>query len=198
MFTGIIETTGKIKNIESSSRNIKLQIEPSKADFLDDIKNGSSISVNGVCLTVTDIFNKAFSAFVSSETHHITNLKDIHSNESVNLEKALRLNDRLDGHLVMGHVDDIGIVTGIHRISQDYKLDVKISQSLLKYVILKGSIAINGISLTIASMKSNILSFVIIPETYNSTNIPQTKIGSKVNIEVDMFSKYIENFQKAK
>lgn len=191
MFTGIIETTGKIKNLKKTSQNIELKIEPSQTGFLDDIKTGSSISVNGVCLTVTGVTGNNFTVFISTETYNITNLKDIHSNESVNFEKALKLNDRLDGHIVMGHVDDTGIVTGFHKISQDYKLNVKIPQPLLKYVILKGSIAVNGISLTIANIKSNTLSFSVIPETYNNTNVPQMKIGGKVNIEVDMFAKYI-------
>ncbi len=191
MFTGIIETTGRIKNLKKTSQNIELQIEPCQTDFLDDIRTGSSISVNGVCLTVTEIVGNSFAVFISTETYNITNLKDIHPNESVNLEKALKLNDRLDGHIVMGHVDDTGIVTGFHKINRDYKLDVKIPQPLLKYVILKGSIAVNGISLTIADIKSNTLSFSVIPETYNNTNISQMKIGCKVNIEVDMFAKYI-------
>ena len=191
MFTGIIETTGKIKNLKKNSQNIELQIEPFQTGFLDDIKTGSSISVNGVCLTVTEIAGNSFTVFVSTETCNITNLKNIHSKEPVNLEKALKLNDRLDGHIGMGHVDDTGIVTGFHKINRDYKLDVKLPQPLLKYVILKGSIAVNGISLTIANIKSNTLSFSIIPETYNNTNIPQMKAGGKVNIEVDMFAKYI-------
>lgn len=194
MFTGIIESLGKISAKEQSAQNILLKIEPVKADFLNDIKNGSSISVNGVCLTITEFENKFFKAFISTETYQITNLKDLNVGELVNLEKALRLNDRLDGHLVMGHIDNVGVITRINKIHQDYQLEVRMPADLLKYIIPKGSIAINGISLTIVKRTSDILSFAIIPETFRNTNIPNLKASEKVNIEIDMFAKYAFNF----
>ncbi len=198
MFTGIIETTGIITNKTVSSANIELTIKPDQENFLSDVKKGSSIAVNGVCLTITQLTKINFSAFISTETFNITNLKDSHVTKKVNLEKALKINDRLDGHIVTGHIDDTAIVTGIYKLKQDYKLEIKISPDLLKYVINKGSIAVNGISLTIAKIKSDILSFSIIPETYKTTNIDELKTGNKVNIEVDMFAKYVENFLKMK
>ncbi len=192
MFTGIIEITGHIDQKNTTSNNINLSIIPDKKEFMDDIKHGASIAVNGVCLTVTDLKKISFNTFVSSETYQITNLRDIHSKDHINLEKALKINDRIDGHIVMGHVDNTGTVTGIYKINQDYKLSIKVTPSLLKYIIVKGSIAVNGISLTVAEIKSDILSFSIIPETYNNTNIPYLKTGNKINVEVDMFAKYIE------
>ncbi len=196
MFTGIIKTTGLIKKKEESGRNIMLGIRPADETFLSDVGEGASISVNGVCLTVTAVDKGSFSAFIAAETYNITNLRDIHSNDPVNLEKALKINDRLDGHIVMGHVDDTGIVTSIRKLHEDYKLEIKIPPGLTKYVIKKGSITLNGISLTVADIRSNLLSFSIIPSTYKKTNIPQMKSGKKVNIEVDMFAKYAEKLQK--
>jgi len=196
MFTGIIERTGIVRNIEKSSRNCELTIEVTDRDFLNDIQIGSSIAVNGVCLTVTSLKNNRFCAFISTETYNITALKEIKVGETANLEKSLKVSDRLDGHIVLGHVDDVGIITGLYKMNQDYKLEIRIPARLLKYTVIKGSIAINGISLTIASKKSDRLSFSIIPETYNRTNIPLLKSGSKVNIEVDLFAKYVENFKK--
>ena len=173
-----------------------LGIRPADETFLSDVGEGASISVNGVCLTVTAVDKGSFSAFIAAETYNITNLRDIHSNDPVNLEKALKINDRLDGHIVMGHVDDTGIVTSIRKLHEDYKLEIKIPPGLTKYVIKKGSITLNGISLTVADIRSNLLSFSIIPSTYKKTNIPQMKSGKKVNIEVDMFAKYAEKLQK--
>ncbi len=196
MFTGIIKTTGLIKKKEESGQNIMLSLRPADETFLSDVGEGASISVNGVCLTVTAVDKGSFLAFIAAETYNITNLRDIHSNDPVNLEKALKINDRLDGHIVMGHVDDTGIVTSIRKLHEDYKLEIKIPPGLTKYVIKKGSITLNGISLTVADIRSNLLSFSIIPSTYKKTNIPQMKSGKKVNIEVDMFAKYAEKLQK--
>lgn len=196
MFTGIIESTGTIKSLKKAARNIELEIGFNNKKFLTGIKTGASIAVNGVCLTATKIRDKTFSAFVSTETFSITNLKDLKPNSVVNLERSMKLNGRLDGHIVLGHIDKIGIITGIYKLNQDYTLKVRIPSDLLRYTISKGSIAINGISLTIAQKKSGVLTFSIIPETYRRTNIPKLKNGDKVNIEVDMFAKYIENFKK--
>lgn len=195
MFTGIIETLGHITHKRTSSQNIEITIEPENKDFLLDVKKGASIAVNGCCLTVTKLTQTDYTAFISSETFKKTNLTDITPIHSVNMEKALKLNDRLDGHIVMGHIDDTALVTKIFKKNQDFFLEVKLPTSLVKYTIQKGSIAINGISLTIAEKKGNLVSFSIIPETYENTNIPQLKTGQKVNIEMDMFAKYIENFK---
>ncbi|MBU1075973.1 MAG: riboflavin synthase, partial [Spirochaetes bacterium] len=154
MFTGIIETIGKIARKNVTSKNIVISIQPALEGFLNDIHKGSSIAVNGACLTVSEFSPKEFTSFIATETYNITNLKSINFNDKVNLEKALKLGERLDGHFVTGHIDDTAIVTGIHKINQDYSLSVKIKPALLKYIIIKGSIAINGISLTIAKITS--------------------------------------------
>jgi len=194
MFTGIIETIGKITRKNVTTKNIIISVQPALKDFLSDIHKGSSIALNGACLTVSEFKPGEFTAFIATETYNITNLKSLHTGDKVNLEKALKLGDRLDGHFVTGHIDDTAIVTGIHKINQDFSLAIRIKPSLLKYIIIKGSMAINGISLTIAKISSDILSFSIIPETYKNTNIPELKIRDKVNIEVELFAKYMENF----
>lgn len=191
MFTGIIDSTGIIKHIKRKSQNWLITISPQKENYLLDVKEGESIAVNGVCLTLTSKTKDYFETFVSSETLKITNLQFLKINEIVNLEKSLKLNDRLNGHLVLGHVDGIGTCKKITRIFDDYKLEIEIPQELLKYIVKKGSIAINGISLTIAEIKKNLIEIIIIPQTYNQTNVKYFKNNTKVNIEVDIIGKYI-------
>lgn len=192
MFTGIIEMTGIIINKQQSAKNLEIVIEPEKKMFLEDIKKGASISVNGVCLTVNSLTDKTFNAFVSAETWQVTNLKTLLPQSRVNLEKALKLSGRLDGHIVQGHVDCTAVVTGIYKVQKDYELKLRIKPEFLKYIISKGSIAVNGISLTIAEIKSDIISIAVIPETYENTNIPLLRTGDPANIEIDLFAKYTE------
>lgn len=194
MFTGIIDNLGRVEKIIKKGKNLEIIIAPENRDYLDDVQLGDSISVNGVCLTVIEKKNNNFKSFVSSETVNITNLRLLNSGEYVNLEKSLRLNDRLNGHIVLGHIDGVGICTGLNKIGNDYELKIRIPSELLKFIVPKGSIAVNGISLTIAGTKGDIITIFIIPETYNRTNIRYLKIGSKVNIETDILGKYMMNF----
>jgi len=190
MFTGIIDSTGKITKVINKGKNLEIIVKPDTENYLKDMKIGSSISVNGVCLTITEICNNSFKAFVSSETSRVSNLKFLKIGEIVNLEKALQLGDRLDGHIVLGHIDGIGVCLGLNKIGEDYELKVKVPYNLLKYIVPKGSIAINGISLTVAKIKGDIVSIAIIPATFNQTNLKKLRYGSKINIETDILGKY--------
>ncbi|MDD5067591.1 MAG: riboflavin synthase [bacterium] len=196
MFTGIIESIGKLKQKTRESRNMNLVIRPEAGDFLKDIRKGASIAVNGVCLTVTSSSRSEFSAFVSTETSQVTNLNDAQPGDYLNLERSLKLNSRLDGHLVSGHIDHTALVAQIYKMNRDYRLNLRLPPGFLKYIVPKGSLAVNGISLTIVRKVSDILYFVIIPETYQNTNIPYLKPGERVNIEIDMIAKYVWNFVK--
>lgn len=196
MFTGLIESTGILIKKKPFSGNILLSIEPLRKDILKGLRKGASISVNGVCLSVAGPGRKAFDAFLSTETCRVTNLKEAGPGDVLNLERALVLGSRLDGHLVQGHTDGTALVTRICRVKQDFMMTLRIPADLLKYTILRGSIAVNGISLTISRKQSDLLSFALIPETWRNTNIPCLKPGQRVNIEVDMVAKYLRQFTR--
>ncbi len=192
MFTGLINSIGKIVNIKKNGTNIEFEIEPLKKEFLADVKVGDSIAIDGVCLTITIFNNSTFNFFVSSETYRVTNLKDKRVGNFVNLEKALKLQDRLEGHIVQGHIDKTGVFLSIKKIINDYEMLISVDNSLLKYIVKKGSIAVNGISLTVANIQGNKITLAIIPETYKNSTIQFLHPGEKVNIEVDVLSKYVE------
>ena len=188
MFTGIIEELGKIRQITDKSIDIECKT------VLEDTKLGDSICVNGVCLTVINIKSDGFTADVSPETFNVTNLGSLKTGDYVNLECAMAANGRFGGHIVSGHTDNTAKVTEISRQGDFYILKVELSPEQSKYTIKKGSIAINGTSLTIAEIKKNIIEIAVIPHTYENTNLKYLKPENHVNIEVDMFAKYIEKF----
>lgn len=190
MFTGLIEEQGKIRNCKLSSDGMEITIECCKV--LADVKNGSSICVNGACQTVIDYGENFITIQASNETLKVTTYKNIKQNDSVNLERALTLNSRLDGHIVSGHVDCVAefINSKDDGFSKEYFF--KLPKEFAKYVIYKGSIAINGVSLTIASIKDNIFSVELIPTTLREVNLSNLKKGDFVNIETDLFAKYVE------
>jgi len=192
MFTGIIEEIGAIKNITAQGDGKRFQISARKV--LEDLKIDQSVAVNGVCLTVVKIANNSFFADAVGETLAKSTLQEMKNGSAVNLEQALRLSDRLGGHIVQGHVDGIGTVDKIIYGENGSLLDITIPQTLSVYTISKGSIAINGVSLTIAEKKENRLKIAVIPHTYSNTVFKFNKIGDYVNIEVDFFAKYIEQF----
>ncbi len=199
MFTGIIEDTGIIKNINRTSGNLNINIEPKTKNFLSDVETGDSIAVDGICLTVTKLTDTFFSVFVSSETFNITNLKSKKINSYVNLEKAMKLTDRFDGHIVQGHIDDTGRFIHLKKIINDYELQIQIPAQIKHYIVKKGSITINGISLTVADIMGANIKLAVIPETYNRTTLKYLKSGGDVvNIEIDLIAKYVENFVKLK
>jgi riboflavin synthase len=190
MFTGLIECTGIIKGIDRSGRDMSLSIAP--GFDLADCKIGDSIAVNGVCLTVTRIQDNIFSAYVSAETISRSTLDFLRHGDEVNLERALRLMDRLGGHIVAGHVDGVGKIIQMSRVQNSWLIKVVIERSLAKYIIEKGSIAMDGISLTINRCDDTSFDVNVIPETAAKTTLLKKKTGDLLNIETDVIAKYVE------
>jgi len=194
MFTGIIEEVGNIASIEKKGKSLSLIIEAIKVT--KKINVGDSVSVNGVCLTATKVIENAFYADVSPETFERTNLKYLNSGSKVNLETSLTLNKPIGGHIVLGHVDGIGKIISKNRLQEFFEFIIDFPSELRKYMIEKGSIAINGISLTINKIFENRISLMIIPHTFENTNLKYIRAGEFVNLEVDIIGKYVENMLK--
>ena len=192
MFTGLIEELGIVKSFERNSAGALLIVECKK--ILDDVRLGASVAINGACHTVVDFSDNSITVQTSNETLNVSNFGSLKKGEKVNLERAMTLSSRLDGHLVSGHID--GMATFIDKKMDGFsnKLFFKLDDKLKKYVIYKGSIAINGISLTIASLENTVFSVEIIPHTMQETNLADLKLGDIVNIETDVIAKYVENF----
>lgn len=192
MFTGIIEETGIVGSINKLSYGASVFVECKM--ILDDLKIGDSVSVDGACQTAIRIENNGFYIDVSQETLDVSTLKYFKSGQKINLERAIKLNGRFGGHIVTGHIDGIGQF--VKKINQGMFDNYYFSapESVIKYLIYKGSICINGISLTIASLDDNIFSVAVIPQTSLSTNISDLKSGDYINLESDIFAKYIEKF----
>lgn len=186
MFTGIIEEMGIVKSIKNNA----ITIEADK--IFDDLKLGDSVAVNGTCLTISSFSNKIFKADITLETLSRTNLGDLKSGFKVNLERALTLSKRLGGHIVSGHIDGVGVIKNISKNDRDIILKIEVPMSLMKYIIEKGSVAVDGISLTVAEVNKNIFSIAIIPHTFKETILYYKKEGDKVNIENDIIGKYVE------
>lgn len=191
MFTGLIEEIGKITNKESIAGGYKITISAKK--IFDDLKINDSIAANGVCLTVTNIIKDTFTADAVGDTLKKTTLQNLSISSIVNLERALRLSDRIGGHIVAGHVNEVGKISEIKKLGENYYIVIEISNNNLKYIVKEGSIAIDGISLTVADINQNKIGLSIIPHTWNNTNLYLNKIGNAVNVEVDLLTKYIEN-----
>ena len=192
MFTGLIEEVGKISSVRQANGKLDLEISASK--IMRSLKTGDSISVNGVCLTVTKFSSGKFCVDAVGETIKKTTVGNLRIGMEVNLEPALQLSQKLGGHLVQGHVNDVGTITEIKKAGENYLLYLSLPHLLEKYLIKEGSIAIDGISLTIADVNSNKIMCSIIPHTWTNTNLHTRKSGDKVNIEIDVISKYIEKF----
>jgi len=189
MFTGIIQTVGKIDCVTSFGDDVKLNIHCAGLD-MQDVNKGDSIAVNGVCLTAINFCNSYFEAHVSKETLSVTT--GLNAQHAVNLEKALRLSDRLGGHLVSGHVDGVGEVVLFEQLGDCWKLDIRAPHSISKYIAVKGSICVNGVSLTVNTIAADIFSINLIPHTIENTTLQFLKTGSLVNLEVDQIARYIE------
>lgn len=196
MFTGIIEEIGKIKSFKKDTNGATIEVECSLV--LEDTKLGDSIAINGVCQTVIELSSNSFKARVSDETLKVTTFENLKSGNIVNLERALTLSSRLGGHIVSGHVDCKGKFTKIEKLTDFYNLEFEIPQEQTKYVVHKGSITINGISLTVAEINQNRFKVAIIPHTFKNTNLKALNIGDNVNIETDILGKYVEKMLSSK
>ncbi|MDR3306793.1 MAG: riboflavin synthase [Endomicrobium sp.] len=188
MFTGLIEDIGTVKSISSS----KIEIESK----FNDISKGDSIAVNGVCLTAGSVNKNVFAADYSPHTDKTTTLSKLKQGSKVNLERALTLLSRLGGHIVSGHVDGAAKIDKIEVLKEFYRVKFLCGKNILKYCVDKGSIAVDGISLTIATVRSVGFEVFIIPETFNNTTMRLKKADSEVNVETDILAKYIEKFAK--
>ena len=189
MFTGIIQAVGSIQSATTADDDVQLRINCDDLD-MQDVSIGDSIAVNGVCLTAVNFSTQHFEAHVSKETLSVTvGLDSLHA---VNLEKALRLSDRLGGHLVSGHVDGVGTVVLFEQLGDCWKLDIKAPHAIAKYIAIKGSIGVNGVSLTVNSINHNVFSINLIPHTLENTTLQFLKIGGLVNLEVDQIARYVE------
>lgn len=192
MFTGIVEGIGKIEKISKNTKNRSaIQMTVNLGKHAKGLKIGQSVALNGVCLTATKI-NKSSCIFeMIEETTKKTDLGNLNTGDIVNIERSLKTGDRLEGHFVLGHVDGVGIIKKILRRPKEVQVWFEIPKTLSKYVVKKGSIAIDGISLTVVDVKNNLASVCLIPHTMEITNFKTKHIGDKINIETDILGKYI-------
>jgi len=192
MFTGIIEGIGKVENIEKSTKNrsaVKMTVNLGK--HAKGLRTGQSVALNGVCLTVTKLAKNKCNFEMIDETTKKTDLGNLKKGSIVNIERSLKAGDRLEGHFVLGHVDGVGKITKIQKKPNEVQIWFEIPKNLAKYVVKKGSIAVDGISLTVVDVKKNLASVCLIPHTIDVTNFKTRKIGDKINIETDILGKYI-------
>ena len=196
MFTGIIEEIGKVQKIDNREDFIRLSISADKV--LKDTKIGDSIAVNGTCLTVVSIDKDLFTVDVVNETIVKTNLRYLRNQNYVNLERAMMAKSRFDGHIVQGHIEGVAKILSVKNNKDEFVVTLELPEALTKYCIYKGSIALNGVSLTIAKIDKNIIDIWLIPHTLKHTTFKENQEGDYVNVETDIVGKYIENFQKNK
>jgi riboflavin synthase len=190
VFTGLIEETGIVAGLKEAGEGKILEVRAS--EVLKGTKRGDSISINGACQTVVDMSADTFSVFVSRVTLSITSLGEFKPGRIVNLERALTLSSRLGGHIVQGHVDFTGNVKKISKDSQGVELDISVPEKDMKFIVEKGSIAVDGISLTVVSADKDGFRLYLIPETLANTNIRSWKTGDRVNLETDILARYVE------
>jgi len=193
MFSGIIEKLAKVYEFEISNDKSYIAISIDNSDL--PLKIGDSVAVNGVCLTIAKIENHLFYYDLSPETLSLTSLKDLSVNDSVNIEYPLTLNKFISGHITTGHVDSIGIIKSLQKIIDSWEVVVEVKSDILKYIIHKGSITIDGVSLTVNKLDNNLIDLMIIPHTFENTIFKNYKIGQKVNIEVDYITKHLEKLK---
>jgi len=191
MFTGIIQSKGNIKDIISSREGARLKINTNALD-LSNSKIGDSIAVDGVCLTVTQLSGDGFTADVSNETLACTTFSGLKQEQEVNLEKSLRANQGIDGHLVSGHVDGIGSVSSVEKDGDSVRIQIEAQNDIVKYIAKKGSICINGVSLTVNRVVKNIFDVNIVPHTLSATTLADLSLNSNVNLEIDQIARYVE------
>ena len=193
MFSGIIEKLAQVHEFEVSNDKSYIALAIDNSDL--PLKIGDSVAVNGVCLTIAKIENHLFYYDLSPETLSLTSLKDLSVNDSVNIEFPLTLNKFISGHITTGHVDSIGIIKSLQKIIDSWEIVVEVKSDILKYIIHKGSITIDGVSLTVNKLDNNLVYLMIIPHTFENTIFKNYKIGQKVNIEVDYITKHLEKLK---
>ena len=190
MYTGIIEEVGEIAAMDDTAEFRTLRVRASS--ILEGVSSGASIAVNGVCLTVRSFNTGSFTADLSQETLKRTSLNKLRPGAVVNLERPMRADGRFGGHMVQGHVDGVGTIRSFNRDGDNWNLQVEYPESALRYIVEKGSIAIDGISLTVALMNPGVLEVAIIPHTFEHTNLRHARAGDPVNLEFDVIAKYVE------
>lgn len=196
MFTGLVEEIGRVLSVTKSTKSARITIRAVKV--LEGAKLGDSISTNGVCLTVTEFSSGSFSVDVMAETMRRSNLHMLSPGDDVNLERALRLGDRLGGHMVSGHIDGMGAVVNFENEDNAVWVTIQTAPEILRYIVQKGSIAIDGISLTVAYVDDSVFKVSIIPHTRDITTLLRKRVGDVVNLECDMVGKYIEKLLQSK
>ena len=193
MFTGIIEKVGKVFEFNNNQSSCKLIVQIERIDT--SISIGDSVAINGTCLTIEKSDKPFYHFSLSPETLEASSLSNLEKDSYVNIELPLTINKFINGHIVSGHVDSLGTVTSLEKIKDSWLLLVTIEKNILKYIVTKGSISIDGVSLTVNDIKGQSLSLMIIPHTYENTIIKYYKLGERVNIEVDYISKYLEKLK---
>lgn len=190
MFTGIIEGVGTVRSVKRKGEGAEVEIG---CEFdLEKSNVGDSVSVNGCCLTITSRLGKSFWADISPETMAVTTLGELAPGDAVNLERALLVGSRLDGHIVQGHADAIGLVVEIKELSGSREVAIEFPSNLTRYVVEKGSVAVDGVSLTVNRCEGNRFSVMVIPHTQLKSTFARLKVGDRVNLEVDIIGKYVE------
>jgi riboflavin synthase len=195
MFTGIVEELGRVEAVEQTADAARLRVA---GVALDDLHPGDSVSVNGVCLTAADLHADGFTADVMQETLRRSTLGRLSAGDPVNLERAVTPTTRLGGHIVQGHVDGVATVAARRPAEQWDEVDLALPEGLAAYVVEKGSITIDGVSLTVASIVADVVTVSLIPETLRRTTLGQRAVGDQVNVEVDILAKYIEKMLTAR
>lgn len=191
MFTGIIQALGEVRDLTRRGEDARLRIDSGKLD-IEDAHLGDSIAVSGVCLTVIELHDGGFSADVSAETMRCTTFSSLRPGNSVNLERALTLSTPLGGHLVSGHVDGVAVIDSRAEVGQSVRYRVEVPKALAKYIAAKGSICIDGVSLTVNAVQGDVCEVNIVPHTLRETTLGLLVAGARVNIEVDMVARYVE------
>lgn len=188
MFTGLIESTGRVLNLEARGDQARLTLD---IPFSQELELGESVAINGCCLTVAELSDSGTGFDVLTQTLKVTSLGDLIPKDHVNLERALRAGDRLGGHFVQGHIDATGVIETFEAQGQDHLLDIRLPDGITELCIDKGSLAIDGISLTIAEMHGSLARFWIIPHTIERTNLSNRTAGQRVNLEADVLAKHV-------
>jgi len=190
MFTGLVEDVGTVRRIVVDGDRARLTIEARVVSA--DLPLGDSVSVDGVCVTATEVSEGMFSVDLMRETLRVTALGDLREGQRVNLERAMRVGDRLGGHLVQGHVDAVADVVRIDVVPGTTTVDLRVASDLLRYLVVKGSICVAGVSLTVGAIEGDVVRIGLIPHTIQATNLVDLTVGDRVNVEVDVIAKYVE------